>query len=108
MFPGGARNCKVVEVEVSRELLRERFVQREVSAGMDHEKLWREGEGGRFKTCRELYGPEYKGNEESYKNFLEWRFLYPREEIKEDPVAGIYVVNNDNFDAAEKLEKLFL
>ena len=33
--------------------------------------------------------------------------MYPREEIKEDVEAGVYVVNNVNFDAAEKLEKLF-
>ena len=55
--------------------------------------------------CRERYGPEYK--KENYKNFLEWRFIFPREEIKDDPEAGVHVVNNDNFDAAEKLEKLF-
>jgi len=108
VFPGGSRNCKVVEVEVTRELMKERFLQREVNAGMEHEKLWREDEGARFKMCRELYGPEYKGNEENYKNFLEWRFLYPREEIKEDPEAGVYLVNNENFDAAERLENLFL
>jgi dephospho-CoA kinase len=106
-FPGGPNNCKVVEVEVTRDLMKERFVQREVKAGMDHEKQWREDEGQRFKMCRERYGPEYKGNEENYKNFLEWRFMFHREEIKADAGAGVYVVNNDKFDAAEKLEKLF-
>jgi len=75
---------------------------------MDHEKRWREDEGERFKMCRERYGPEYRGNEENYKNFLEWRFMFHREEITVDEEAGVYVVNNDNFDAAEKLEKLFL
>lgn len=105
-FPGGPNNCKVVEVEVNRDLMKERFVQREVEAGMDHEKLWREDEGQRFKMCRERYGPEYKGNEENYKNFLEWRMMYPREEIKADEAAGVYVINNDNFDAAQQLEKI--
>jgi len=109
IFPGGPRSCKVVEVEVTRALVKERFVQREVEAGMDHEKQWREDEGERFKTCRERYGPEYKGNEENYKDFLEWRFMMPREAIEADEEAGVYVVNNDNFDAAEQLdlEKLF-
>ena len=106
VFPGGPHNCKVVEVEVSRELLKERFLQREVKAGLDHEKEWREDEGARFKMCRERYGPEY--NQENYKNFLEWRFVFPREEIKEEVEAGVYVVNNDNFDAVEKLGKLTL
>ena len=105
VFPGGTRNCKVVEVEVSRELLKERFFQREVKAGMDHEKAWREDQGARMKLCREHYGPEY--NKEDYKKLLEWRFIFYREEIKEEPEAGVYVVNNDNFDAAEQLEKLF-
>ena len=62
---------------------------------------------GRDSRCvASGYGPEY--NKENYKNFLEWRFMYPREEIKEDVEAGVYVVNNDNFDAVEKLGKLFL
>jgi len=34
--------------------------------------------------------------------------MFHREEITVDEEAGVYVVNNDNFDAAEKLEKLFL
>ena len=107
VFPGGPRNCKVVEVEVSRALLKERFLQREVEAGMLHDTLWREDEGERFTTCRERYGPEYRGNEENYKNFLEWRFLFHREEIKEEVGAGVYVVNNDNFDALKQLERVF-
>ena len=107
IFPGGPNNCKVVEVEVARDLMKERFVQRELKAGMDHEKQWREDEGQRFKMCRERYGPEYKGNEENYKSFLEWKFMQPREEIKADEAAGVYVVNNDEFNAVGKLEKLF-
>ena len=105
VFPGGPGNCKVVEVEVERELLKERFFQREVKAGMDHEKAWREDQGARMKLCREHYGPEY--NKEDYKKLLEWRFIFYREQIKEEPEAGVYVVNNDKFDAAEQLEKLF-
>ena len=100
-------SSKVVEVEVSRDLMKERFFQREVKDGIDHEKQWREDQGQRFRMCREQYGPEYKGNEENYKNFLEWRFMFPREEIKADEEAGVYVVNNDQFNAVEKLEKLF-
>ena len=105
VFPGGPRSCKVVEVEVSRELRKERFLQREVQAGMDHEKQWREDQGQRFTMCRERYGPEY--NKEDYKDFLEWRFMFHREEIKEEPEAGVYVVNNGHFDAVSQLEKLF-
>ena len=106
LFPGGPHNCKVVEVEVTRHLMKERFVQREVKAGMDHEKQWREDEGQRFKMCRERYGPEYRGNEENYKDFLEWRMMSPREEIVADEATGVYVINNDNFDAAPQLEKI--
>jgi len=105
-FPGGPNNCRVVEVEATRDLMKERFVQREVKAGMDHEKQWREDEGQRFKMCRERYGPEYRGNEENYKSFLEWRMMFPREEIQADEAAGVYVINNDNFEAAQQLEKI--
>ena len=40
------------------------------------------------------------------KDFLAWRFMFHREEIKADQQAGVYVVNNDNFEAAQQLEKI--
>merc|ERR1711865_51321 len=32
--------------------------------------------------------------------------MFPREEIKADEAAGVYVINNDNFEAAQQLEKI--
>merc|ERR1712119_140746 len=63
----------IVEVQVARGVLLDRFVSREVMNGVNHEKSWRDDQGERFTMLREKYGPEYKGNEGSYKKFLEWR-----------------------------------
>mmetsp|Transcript_39070 Transcript_39070/g.107655 ORF Transcript_39070/g.107655 Transcript_39070/m.107655 type:complete len:230 (+) Transcript_39070:80-769(+) len=95
---------KIVEVQVTRSVLLDRFVEREVKNGMNHEALWREDQGERFAMLREMYGPEYKGNEDNYKAFVEWRFYYYREPIPEG--ENSFVVNNDNLDGAQQLEKI--
>jgi hypothetical protein len=92
---------KVVEVRVTRSLLLDRFVDREVKAGKDHEALWRDDPGERFAMLRDKYGPEYKGNEDNYKKFIEWRFYFPVESISEG--HNVYVVDNDNFEGAQQL-----
>ena len=93
----------VAEVQVKRSLLLDRFVQREVEAGMDHETLWRDDQGERFKMLRGKFGSEYEGNEDNYKKFIEWRFYFYREPFLDE--ENCYGVNNDNFDAQE-LEKI--
>jgi len=95
---------KVVEVQVTRSLLLDRFVNREVEDGWDHEARWRDDQGERFAMLREKYGPEYKGNEDNYKKFIEWRFFFYREPIPE--AQHNYVVDNDHFDGAQQLEKI--
>ncbi|CAD7944278.1 unnamed protein product [Amoebophrya sp. A120] len=111
-FPEG----KIIEVKVDRRTLLNRFVQREIAAGLDHEARWREDPGERFAMLRNFYGPEWKGNEENYKKFVEWRFYFYREPfwdkdadegiMRADVGENIFVVNNDNFDAARELEKI--
>ena len=92
---------KIVEVQVTRSRLLDRFVEREVKGGVDHEALWRDDQGERFTILREKYGPSYKGNEENYKKFVDWRFYFPRATIAEG--GGSYVINNDDFDGAQQL-----
>ena len=74
-------------------------MNREVSRGIDHEVRWREDSGERFTMLREKYGPEYRGNEENYKKFIEWRFYFYRESFPEE--QNTYFVNNENFDGAQ-------
>ena len=98
----------IVDVQVTRSLLLDRFVKREAKQfaeeGDSHEALWRDNKGERFSMCREKYGPEWKGNEDNYKTFIEWRFYVYREPFWEG--ANGYAVNNDNFDGAQQLEKI--
>jgi|EP00966_Prymnesium_polylepis_P169618 hypothetical protein len=56
---------KIVELQVTRSVLLDRFVEREVKDGRDHETLWRNDQGERFSMLREKYGSEYKGNEDN-------------------------------------------
>lgn len=98
----------IVDVQVTRSLLLERFVNREAKEyekeGKSHETLWRDDQGARFKLCRERYGPEWKGNEENYRKLIEWRFYVYREPFWEG--ENCYVVDNDNFKGAQQVEKI--
>lgn len=98
----------IVDVQVTRSVLLDRFVNREVKEfaekGLSHETLWRNDKGQRFTMCREKYGPEYKGNEDNYKKIIEGRFYVYREPFWEGEDS--YVVNNDNFEGAKQVEKI--
>mmetsp|Transcript_17394 Transcript_17394/g.26248 ORF Transcript_17394/g.26248 Transcript_17394/m.26248 type:complete len:199 (+) Transcript_17394:2-598(+) len=95
---------KIVEVQVARSVLLKRFVERQAKNGVDHEALWRDDQREQIAMLREKYGPEYRGNEENYKKFCEWRYFFYREPIIEGP--NIFFINNDDFDGAQQLEQI--
>mmetsp|Transcript_62207 Transcript_62207/g.140330 ORF Transcript_62207/g.140330 Transcript_62207/m.140330 type:complete len:231 (-) Transcript_62207:128-820(-) len=97
---------KFVEVQVTRNLLLDRFVNGRVKNGVNHETLWRDDQREHMVMVREKYGPEYKGNEDNYKKFAEWRYFFCREPFWEEQKAQSYVVSNDNFDGAQDLERI--
>jgi len=94
---------KFVEVHVTHSLLLDRFVDRQVKNGINHEALWRDDPREHMKKLRDKYGPEYKGNEDNYKKFCEWRYFFYREPFWERQDGQIYVINNDNFDGVQEL-----
>ena len=109
---------KFAEVQVTRSLLLDRYVSRMEKgderkdpekggrAGVDLKALWRDNKGEPITMLRERYGPEYEGNEEQFKKFVEWRYIFWREPVWEDPKNNFCVVNNDNFDGARQLETI--
>mmetsp|Transcript_109871 Transcript_109871/g.190132 ORF Transcript_109871/g.190132 Transcript_109871/m.190132 type:complete len:273 (+) Transcript_109871:68-886(+) len=93
-----------VEVQVTRSLLLDRYVSRMAKRGTNLEAVWRDGEGP-ISMLREKYGPEYKGNEQHIKKYVEWRYVYYRDPFWEE-AHNSYVVNNANYDGAQALEKI--
>jgi len=110
--------AKFVEVQGTRSLLLDRYVSRMEKgdkrkdsekggrAGVDLKAKWRDGEGEHMTLLRDRYGPEYEGNEEHFKKFVEWRYIFWREPVWEDPKNDFRVINNDNFDGAQELERM--
>ena len=94
-----------VEVQVTRSLLLDRYVSRMAGRGVNFETVWR-GEGEEITMLREMHGPEYKGNEEHFKKFVEWRYFFHREPVWEEAQNTFYVISNDNYDGAQELEKI--
>lgn len=95
---------KVVEVRVTPSALLHRFVSRKVQNGIDHARSWRHDQGERFSTLRERYGPEYRGNEDNYKKFIEWRCCFYREPFRETrSTPHVNVVNSDMFEGPLQL-----
>eukprot|EP00933_Yihiella_yeosuensis_P065393 TRINITY_DN69166_c0_g1_i1.p1 TRINITY_DN69166_c0_g1~~TRINITY_DN69166_c0_g1_i1.p1 ORF type:complete len:277 (-),score=18.41 TRINITY_DN69166_c0_g1_i1:200-1000(-) len=98
----------VVEVQTSRSVMLERFVQRQVENGVDHETIWRE-RGGEVAELREKYGAVYQvtGNSGfAYKKFCEWRYFFYREPVWKAADNHMQVISNDNFQAEQELEKI--
>eukprot|EP00440_Ansanella_granifera_P013401 gb/GFBE01014563.1/.p1 GENE.gb/GFBE01014563.1/~~gb/GFBE01014563.1/.p1 ORF type:complete len:186 (+),score=30.02 gb/GFBE01014563.1/:1-558(+) len=93
-----------VEVQVTRSLLLDRYVNRMAERGMNLEAAWRDRDGP-IQMLRERYGPEYKGNEEHFKKFVEWRYIFYREPWWKQ-AHNTFVVQNDNFDGAQHLENI--
>mmetsp|Transcript_76526 Transcript_76526/g.224619 ORF Transcript_76526/g.224619 Transcript_76526/m.224619 type:complete len:240 (+) Transcript_76526:53-772(+) len=95
-----------VEVQVTRSLLLDRYVSRMAEKGVNLETLWRDGQGEQITMLREKHGPEYKGNEDHFKKFVEWRYIFYREPVWEEAQNNFNVINNDNYDGAQDLEKI--
>mmetsp|Transcript_66086 Transcript_66086/g.132642 ORF Transcript_66086/g.132642 Transcript_66086/m.132642 type:complete len:240 (+) Transcript_66086:42-761(+) len=95
-----------VEVQVTRSLLLDRYVSRMAKKGVNLETVWRDGQGEAFTLLREKYGPEYSGNEDHFKKYVEWRYIFYREPVWEEARNGFYVVSNDKYDGSQELEKI--
>merc|ERR1712137_712938 len=95
-----------VEVQVTRSLLLDRYVKRMTEKGVNLEAVWRDSEGP-IAVLREKYGPEYKGNEDHFKKYVEWRYIFFREPWWEE-TQNTFVINNDDFDGARELEKILM
>ena len=96
---------KIVEVEVQKEMLLDRYVQRQVKEGVNHQEAWASPKASaELAMLREKYGPVYKGNEAHFKDYCWWRYFFYREPI----LAGrnIFIVNNDDFSASDKVGEL--
>lgn len=98
-----------VEVQVTRGLLVNRYLSRmenKGEKGVSPETAWKEGQGEEIKMLREKYGTEYSGNEEHFKKYVEWRYIFHREPVWEDARNHFHIINNDTFDGAQDLEKV--
>ena len=96
-----------VELQVTRSLLLDRYVERMKEKGCDFEAVWRDAKmPNPLAMLREKYGPEYKGNEEHFKKYVEWRYIFYREPWWEEAQNNAYVINNDTFGGARDLEKI--
>merc|ERR1712107_561460 len=76
--------CKIIEVTTEARLRYQRWVDRQVGKGMDVEKIWREGAGEHMTTLRNMYGADYKGNEEHFLKYVEQRYFFPRQPMQQN------------------------
>lgn len=96
---------KIVEVTVDPQLRYKRWVERQVGKGMDVDKRWREDAGEQMTKLRDLYGPEYKGNEEHFLKFVEQRYFFPRQPMPEGD-KDVFVIKNDKFEGGVEFQKM--